>query len=145
MNRENLNKILKSTNGEIKYFEQVLFILKECGFSATETTKIVKSYGKKNVDSTKDWEYKMQLSMKKDLALDLINNIKRNIETMTFKYQGFPITSIFNNTCSVCKKKVSSIKFDKDNNVYCIPCSKEQDTEFIAIMDIGSITYDYTL
>lgn len=146
MIKERYDLITSSTNGEIKYCEQLLLILMEAGFSRIEGDMIRKAYIKKKADEIAKWEEKIKGAMENDLALDIINNIRRNIASMTYKtHMTAPLLGCFSDTCSICKGKAISIKVGEDGKTYCIPCSEKDEyknTKFIAILDIGISTKD---
>lgn len=141
MIRERYDLITSSTNGEIKYCEQLLLILMEAGFSRIEGDMIRKAYAKKKADEMEQWEEKIKSAIENDLALDIINNIRRNISSMTYKtHMSAPLLGCFSDTCSICKEKVSSIKVGEDGKTYCIPCSEKDEhknVRFVAVLDIG--------
>jgi DNA polymerase III, alpha subunit len=146
MNRERYNEITNSTGGEIKFHEQMIIILKEAGFKILEADLIRKAYIKRKTEDIVSWEEKIREKMGNELALDLIDNIKRNLTSMTFKtHMTMPLMGCFSDTCSICKNKVSSIKVGENGKVYCIPCSEKDEyknVRFVAELDIGTSPKD---
>lgn len=86
MNDERLCKLLKNTNGEIKYYEQMLFILTECEFSYIECEKIRDAYLYNKVEEITLWETKIKDSeyIEGGVAVKIIDNIKRNVGSLMY-------------------------------------------------------------
>jgi hypothetical protein len=88
MNNQRLCKLLKYTNGEIKYYEQMLFILIECEFSYIECEKIKDAYLNNKEFQVDEWEDKIKESkyIEEGVAIKIIDKIKRNVYSLTYMF-----------------------------------------------------------
>lgn len=87
MNNERLYKLLKYTNGEIKYYEQMIFILTECEFTYLECDQVRDAYLNNKVDEINKWEGKIKESkhIEEGVAIKIIDNIKRNVGSLMYR------------------------------------------------------------
>lgn len=85
MNKENIDEVLKETDGRILYNEQLLQLLCNAGFSLKESNIIRKAYAKRQINKVVEIERQMENSLGKDVADYLISKIRCNYGSMYWK------------------------------------------------------------